>query len=101
VISPTLSYRASSALLDENGCAFPTENVVTLTARHRISRRGITELADDLFGVNLSNGAVDGICRRASAARAACRIEAMPMQSHRVARDPPPARRTQQLRLAS
>jgi transposase len=28
--------------------------VVTLTARHRISRRGITELARDLFGVALS-----------------------------------------------
>jgi transposase len=39
--------------------------VVTLTARHRISRRGITELAHDLFGVNLSTGAVDGICQRA------------------------------------
>ena len=39
--------------------------VVTLTARHRISRRGITELARDLFGVMLSTGAVDHVCQRA------------------------------------
>ena len=42
--------------------------VVTLTARHRISRRGIAELARDLFGVTLSAGAVDAICQRASQA---------------------------------
>jgi transposase len=45
--------------------------VVTLTARHRISRRAITELARDLFGVTLSAGAVDAICQRASNALAA------------------------------
>jgi transposase len=44
--------------------------VVTLTARHRISRRGICELAHDLFGAWLSTGAVGGICQRASAALA-------------------------------
>jgi transposase len=44
--------------------------VVTLTARHRISRRGITELAHDLFGAWLSTGAVDAICQRASDALA-------------------------------
>ena len=44
--------------------------VVTLTARHRLSRRGITELARDLFGVTLSVGAVDAICQRASDALA-------------------------------
>jgi transposase len=44
--------------------------VVTLTARHRISRRGICELALDLFGVTLSTGAVDAICQRASDALA-------------------------------
>ena len=44
--------------------------VVTLTARHRISRRGITELARDLFGTWLSTGAVDAICQRASDALA-------------------------------
>ena len=40
--------------------------LVTLTARHRISRRGICELVCDLFGVGLSTGAVDAICQRAS-----------------------------------
>jgi transposase len=44
--------------------------VVTLTARHRISRRGIVELARDLFGVTLSTGSVDAICQRASDALA-------------------------------
>ncbi len=44
--------------------------VVTLTARHRISRRGIAELARDLFGVTICTGAVDAICRRASDALA-------------------------------
>jgi len=44
--------------------------VLTLTARHRISRRAITELARDLFGVTLSAGAVDAICQRASHALA-------------------------------
>jgi len=44
--------------------------LVTLTARHRISRRGITELAHDLFGVTLCTGAVDAICQRAADALA-------------------------------
>jgi len=44
--------------------------VVTLTARHRVSRRGISELARDLFGVTLSTGAVDAICQRACEALA-------------------------------
>ena len=44
--------------------------LVTLTARHRISRRGIVELARDLFGITLSTGAVDAICQRASEALA-------------------------------
>jgi transposase len=44
--------------------------IVTLTARHRISRRGIAELARDLFGVTLSPGAVDAIFQRASDALA-------------------------------
>jgi transposase len=44
--------------------------IVTLTARHRVSRRGIVELARDLFGVTLSTGAVDAICQRASDALA-------------------------------
>jgi transposase len=44
--------------------------VVTLTARHRVSRRGICELARDLFGVTLSTGSADAICQRASNALA-------------------------------
>jgi transposase len=44
--------------------------VVTLTAGYRVSRRGISELARDLFGVSLSTGTVDAICRRASDALA-------------------------------
>jgi len=44
--------------------------IVTLTARNRISRRGITELAADLFGIRLSTGAVDAICQRSSEALA-------------------------------
>jgi transposase len=44
--------------------------IVTLTAAYRISRRGITELGRDLFGVELSAGAVDAICQRASEALA-------------------------------
>jgi transposase len=44
--------------------------LVTLTAAYRISRRGITELARDLFGVRLSTGTADAICQRASEALA-------------------------------
>jgi transposase len=44
--------------------------VVTLTAGYRISRRGISELARDLFGVSIGTGSVDAICQRASVALA-------------------------------
>jgi transposase len=44
--------------------------IVTLTAAYRVSRRGIVELARDLFGVTLSTGAVDAICQRTSQALA-------------------------------
>jgi transposase len=44
--------------------------LVTLTAAYRIPRRGIVELARDLFGVALSTGAADAICQRASEALA-------------------------------
>lgn len=44
--------------------------VVTLTARNRVSRRDMSELARDLFGLRLSTGSVDAICQRASAALA-------------------------------
>lgn len=44
--------------------------VVALTAAYRISRRGIAELASNLFGVSVSTGAVEAICQRASEALA-------------------------------
>ena len=66
--------RTSARVPEQIGvCAFGPRlqaAVVTLTARHRISRRGIAELARDLFGVTLSTGAVDAICQRASPALA-------------------------------
>jgi transposase len=65
----------TSARLPElvGACAFGPRlqaAIVTLTGRHRISRRGITELARDLFGVTLSTGSADAICQRTSAALA-------------------------------
>jgi transposase len=45
--------------------------VVTLTVRNRISRRDTTELARELFGVELSTGSVDAIVQRTGAALAA------------------------------
>jgi transposase len=66
--------RTSARLPEEVGaCVFGPRlqaAVVTLTARHRISRRGIVELARDLFGAALSTGSVDAICQRASSALA-------------------------------
>jgi transposase len=66
--------RTSARLPDGTGaCALGPRlqaAFVTLTARHRVSRRGISELARDLFGVTLSTGAVDAICQRASDALA-------------------------------
>ena len=44
--------------------------VVALTAAYRVSRRGIAELASNLFGVSVSTGAVDAICQRTSQALA-------------------------------
>lgn len=71
---PDCRARTSARLPDAIGaCAFGPRlqaAIVTLTARHRISRRGICELASDLFGVTLSAGAVDAICQRASDALA-------------------------------
>jgi transposase len=45
--------------------------VVTLAVRNRVSRRDTTELARELFGVELSTGAVDTIVQRAGEALAA------------------------------
>jgi transposase len=44
--------------------------IVTLTARNRISRRDMSELIGELFGIRLSVGAIDAICQRASTALA-------------------------------
>jgi transposase len=66
--------RTSARLPDQiDACAFGPRlqaAVVTLTARHRVSRRGICELMRDLFGVTLSIGSADAICQRASDALA-------------------------------
>ena len=40
--------------------------VVTLTARNRVSRRDMSELVGELFGIGMSVGAVEAICQRAS-----------------------------------
>ena len=40
--------------------------VVTMTARNRVSRRDMSELGRDLFGISLSVGSVEAICQRAS-----------------------------------
>ena len=43
---------------------------MTLSARNRVSRRDMAELAGELFGLELSVGVVDAICQRASDALA-------------------------------
>jgi transposase len=45
--------------------------VVTLAVRNRVSRRDTTELAHELFGVEISTGSVDAIVHRAGEALAA------------------------------
>jgi len=40
--------------------------VVALTARNRISRRDMSELLGELFGVGISVGAIDRVCQRTS-----------------------------------
>ncbi len=71
---PDCRARTSARLPEAIGaCAFGPRlqaAVVTLTARHRVSRRGISELARDLFGVTLATGSVDAICQRVSEALA-------------------------------
>ena len=42
--------------------------VVTMSARNRVSRRDMSELAGELFGLSLSVGAADAICQRAASA---------------------------------
>jgi transposase len=45
--------------------------VVTLAVRNRVSRRGTSELARELFGVEIATGSVDAIVHRAGEALAA------------------------------
>jgi transposase len=71
---PQCRARTAAALPDGIGAsAFGPSlqaAVVALTVRNRISRRGIAELARELFGIRLSTGTVDAICQRASRALA-------------------------------
>jgi transposase len=71
---PRCKARTTATLPDRvGGSAFGPNlqaAVVTLTARNRVSRRDLSELASDLFGLGLSIGSVDAICRRAAAALA-------------------------------
>lgn len=71
---PRCRAKTTAALPDGIGASAFGANlqaaVVTLTARNRISRRGIAELARELFGIRLSTGAVDAICQRAGQALA-------------------------------
>jgi transposase len=65
--------RKTAAALPEDvaGSAFARRlqaAVVTMTARNRLSRRDMSELARELFSIGLSVGTVDTICQRASAA---------------------------------
>lgn len=45
--------------------------VVGMTARNRVSRRDMSELVRELFGLRLSVGTIDAICQRAALALAA------------------------------
>lgn len=65
--------RTSASLAAQVGSPFGCRlqaALVALTAAYRVSRRGIVEIASDLFGVELSTGAADAICQRASEALA-------------------------------
>lgn len=69
---PDCAAKTTAVLPDEIGCsAFGPRlaaAIVSMTARNRISRRDMTELARELFGISLSVGAVDAICQRVAAA---------------------------------
>jgi hypothetical protein len=71
---PACRARTQAKLPGEHQrCAFGPRleaAVVTLSARNRISRRDMSELAEDLLGVDMSVGTVDALCQRASAALA-------------------------------
>jgi transposase len=69
---PDCHAQTAGTLPDEVACsAFGPglqAAVVTLTARNRVSRRDMSELVRDLFGIGLSIGSVEAICQRASRA---------------------------------
>ena len=69
---PGCGKRTAGKLPEEvAGSPFGTDlqaAVVTLTARNRVSRRDMPELARELFGLGMSVGAVDAICQRAGLA---------------------------------
>jgi hypothetical protein len=69
---PDCRARTAAALPAEvSGSAFGPKlqaAVVTLTARNRVSRRDMAELARELFGIGLAVGTVDAICQRAAGA---------------------------------
>ena len=69
---PECKAKTTAALPDEvEGSAFGPRAqaaTATLSARNRVSRRDMAELAGDLFGLKMSVGSADAICQRASAA---------------------------------
>jgi len=69
---PACGARTTALLPDAIGSSSFGPNlqaaIVTLTARNRISRRDMSELALDLFGLGVATGAVDAICQRAALA---------------------------------
>src|SRR5205823_10618005 len=74
VLCPGCGKRTRAALPDDVACsAFGSRlqaAIALLSVRHRVSRRGVCELAEELFGCHLSIGTIDAICQRASAALA-------------------------------
>ena len=76
--------------------------VVTLAVRNRVSRRDTTELARELFGVELSTGSVDAIIHRAGEALAGpyTQLEQLP-PPHRGHHRPRPRRPNTRPRLAN
>jgi transposase len=71
---PECRRRTAAVLAEElAGSVFGPElqaAVVTMTVRNRVSRRDMSELASELFGIGMSVGTVDAICQHASIALA-------------------------------
>ncbi len=58
--------RAVLGVLGESGFGPEPPALLMLTARNRVSRRDLSELAGELFQVGVSTGTLDAICQRAS-----------------------------------